>query len=258
MFEELFERQSSLGIAGPTGLLIAEGTLRCRVASGQHTDALEAWGVALQIRQTGQRQSGETAVAGLIDPETSLVPTLPPVWLEGAVDAGRFAETGAGESMSSAKVIDLYRAAARRSLGETPDVEVGSDGLDSGEELVAQMIRATSSDENARIGARVRLLALIESSPGTWKEAWARVAVGRSFLMEPDERSRDAGVLHLLHLPARFERSQPHLAAVALAEVGREMHARGEEAVVELMRNELRAQFPQHGANAWLQAVSGN
>ena len=76
--------------------------------------------------------------------------------------------------------------------------------------------------------------------------------------METDERERDAGVLHLLHLPARVARSQPHLAAGALAEVGREVHARGNIQLFELVRNELRTRYPEHEANAWLDAVVAN
>jgi len=258
LFEELFEQQKTNGISGPTGLLIAEGTLRCRVASGRHTDAIEAWSVALDIRGTGQRQSGESAVAGLIDAETGLVPNLPPVWLDDSVDARRFGEGSVDAVEGDGSLIALYRLAARRSAASLPDEGSVPRGRDAGAQLVAQMLRATRSEDDARATARAQLLDLTESATGSWKEAWARIAIGRSLLMETDERERDAGVLHLLHLPARFARSQPHLAAVALAEVGRELHARGNIQLFELVRNELRTRYPEHEANAWLDAVVAN
>jgi hypothetical protein len=258
LFEELFEQQARVGIEGPTGLMIAEGTLRCRVASGRHTDAIEAWAVALDIRGTGQRQSGESAVAGLIDAETGLVPTLAPIWLDGSVDAKRLAAGGADAPGTAGPLIALYRASARRSVGGPEDELPRGEPGEHGERLVALMLRATGPDELARVTARERLLDVAEESAGSWQESWARTAIGRSLLMESEERLRDAGVLHLLHLPARFSRSQPHLAAVALAEVGREMHERGDSRLVELMRSELRRQYPEHEANAWLDAVTGN
>lgn len=258
LFEELFEQRNASGITGPTGLLIAEGTLRCRVASGRHTDAIEAWAIALEIRGTGQRQSGESAVAGLIDAETGLVPTLPPIWLEGSVDAQRFAEQSAEEIGASNALISLYRLASRRDAGQTVSEADEVQAAGAGQRLVSLMLEATAPAEASRVRSREQLLGIAERATGSWKEAWVRVAIGRSLLMETDERFRDSGVLHLLHLPARFSRSQPHLAAIALAEVGREMHERGSDEITELMRAELREQYPEHEANAWLDAVTGN
>lgn len=261
LFEEMFARLVNEGIAGPTGLVIAEGALRCRVMEHRHTAAIEAWVAALGIRETGQRQSGESGASGVIDARTMLVPSLPPVWLPGSEDARRLArlriDSEATEGSQSELLLGLYRACAMQDLGIDPDPDSDRDstGYGPGAVLLDRIVRSRSADGSVRSRAREELLGVIEEESGGWQEAWARIAVGRSYLMEGSADERDLGVLHLLHAPARFARSQPHLAAVALAEAGRELHARGDSESLERIRTELRERYPHHAAVEWLDAV---
>lgn len=269
LFEPLFDRLLRESIGGPTGLVIAEGTLRCRVASGRHGDAVVAWAAALRIRETGQRLSGESGVEGVIDPLTGLVPVLPPFWLEGSSDAQRFVDLdlsalGTAGTRTDA-LIELYRVAADRDLSGgifAPDAaelpQSNRRSADPGVQLLTEILRASSDDSEIRREARGNLMAIVDSESGGWKEAWARFAIGRSLLLEADESSRDAGVLQLLHLPARFSRSQHHLAALALAEAGREMYRRGNEDAAERLRVELNTGYAGHEAIEWLQTELGN
>jgi len=136
LFDELFERLQSEGVAGPTGLVIAEGALRCRVAENRHSDAIEAWAAALRIRATGQRQSGESGAGGVIDARTLLVPTLPPMWLEGSSEAAqiyeRLGEEDLGENAN--ELLELYRLSAGLDTGRPPHggIALGVDRLRHG------------------------------------------------------------------------------------------------------------------------------
>lgn len=257
LFEDLFTRLQEESIAGPTGLVIAEGTLRCRVGQGRHSDAIEAWAASLRIRETGQRQSGESGAGGVIDPQTLLVPTLPPMWLEGSSEAAQVYETLGGDKPSedANSLLELYRVCAALEVGLDPRSVARAERFGQGHLIVDTIIRSRSDDSQVRSAAHSQLLTLIEEQPGTWKEAWARMAIGRSYLMDNDPDVRGRGVLHMLHLPARFANSQPHLAALALAEAGRELHSQGDRDTVELIRSELRNRYASNPAVEWLDAV---
>lgn len=257
LFDELFSRLESEGVAGPTGLVIAEGALRCRVAENRHSDAIEAWAAALRIRETGQRQSGESGAGGVIDTRTLLVPTLPPMWLQGSSDAAQIYER-LGEDDFSAnanELLEMYRISAGRELGHDLEWSLEAGRFGEGFYFVDTINRARHSDARVRDSARQQLLTVINEKSGSWQEAWARAAVGRSLLMEESQEDRDRGVLHLLHVPARFARAQPHLAALSLAQAGRELHRRGDTDSVERIRAELRSRYPQHAASEWLDEV---
>lgn len=258
MFDDLFERVERDGIGGPTGLLVAEGALRCRVANSDHGGAVDAWIYALAIRETGQRLSGESATSGVIDAQTMLVPSLPPIWLEDSEDARRlmrlpFEEPGAGASPIDG-LIYLYQRSAAQSLGVafSGRRDFGTVRMGPGASIVASISQSQSVEPSERRAAREELQLLIDQHPGTWKEAWARVAIGRSLLRESSDAERDRGMLHLLHAPARFSRSQPHLSAIALAEVGREAIRRGDHTTADQIRAELAERYSKHPAGAWL------
>ena len=257
LFDELFARLMRDGVAGPTGLVIAEGALRCRVWENRHSDAIEAWAAALRIRETGQRQSGESGAAGVIDARTLLVPTLPPMWLEGSAAAVQVHESleRSGGSESSQAILNLYRVCAGHDAGRDVEWSLEAGRFGEGYEFVDTIIRARDSDARTRSAARAQLTGIIKEKSGTWQEAWARAALGRSLLMEESREERDRGVLHLLHVPARFARAQPHLAAVSLAEAGRALHRHGDHESVSQILLELRNRYPQHGAADWLEAA---
>lgn len=261
MFEALFARVKEQRIGGPTGLLIAESTLRCRVAQSNHGAAIEAWIVAMDIRSTGQRLSGESGTRGLIDTQTQLVPGLPPIWLTDSDDAKILTQMPIEEPKSDATPASvltyLYQRCALQSLGVdyTGTDDLRGVAIGPGVEFLLAISRSLSSDVGERAAARSELLIRIDQQPGTWQEAWSRAAVGRSLLLESAQSERDRGVLHLLHLPARFQNSQPHLAAVSLAEIAKEISARGDRAAVDRIRHELAEKYPSHPAAEWLDRV---
>jgi len=71
LFEELF--QTYAWRKGPTARVVSEGLLRCRLRRNAQVSAVRAWLALLHAGGPGR--------TGLVDPRTSLVPTLPPIWL---------------------------------------------------------------------------------------------------------------------------------------------------------------------------------
>lgn len=212
---------------------------------------------------------GTLARSGVIDDRWGLCPELPPIFLSdpavmafarddhalpGTAPAGDYAD----------ELIRLYRQAMRFESGleatpatgaATPASIVGRDDGSRGPEslrLVRDIVNARMSDGPARTTARAALLARIdrEDTP-PWVEAWCRAAVGRSFTAESDPAIVRAGVLQLLHVPARFGSQTPHLAAICLAESAVAMERIGEARAAEVLRRELGRRFPGHPALNW-------
>lgn len=255
LLEELFEKCG--GEDGPLTLRVSEGLLRCRLVRGDQAGAAAAWLTALRLQgsdaglpadaepraRKGAGAGGaesSRALAAVIDPETGLCPALPPVWVnteDVAAVVGPLMEIAGhegGEAESARVLARLYaRAAALDTRSAVPDgagiggdVEASGPGA-GGVALVDLIVRSRDPDAAVRRAAQARLAAGLSGDADTWKEAWRRAALGRSLLMETGEAQRSEGLVHLLHLPARFAHTQPYLAGVAVVEASQELKRRG-------------------------------
>lgn len=233
LFESLFERFRDT--PGPTLAGIADGLLRCRVRRGDSGGAVEAW---LALRASG----AESRAGTLVDSETGLVPSLPPIW---APDDDLRA---ASESLARLAPLDamaaLYADAALAQAGEPVQARpADSIPTEPGAWFVATIVRALCSNPEARLESRRSLEEVVLGAPDTWREAWARAAIGRSLLMESDSPAHDQAVAHLVHLPARFAALQPRLARAAALLIAREMGRRGDPETAGVLAS-LAEQIP--------------
>ena len=259
LLEELYGRLK--GEDGPTALMVAEGTMACRLWYADRVGAVDAWLEAVRLRSKGEKIAGDPPLHPMVDPDTLLTPALAPVWLE--TDAlmelaVSWSESAAAPEDVAQRLRVLYAASARRALGMAVDEEAVAAAAFGGESrtgvaLVGQMVQAMALDPARRASARAALRAGLAGDSGTWREAWRRAALGRSLLLEEDEASRLAGLFELVHLPARFSRSQPQLAGMALAEMSLELMRRGEPSAGERLRRELETRYPGSGSLAWLE-----
>ncbi|MCA9293417.1 MAG: hypothetical protein KDA20_06355 [Phycisphaerales bacterium] len=282
LFAELYEQCS--GQPGPTPLLAAEGAARCALARGQTTAAVQPWLDAVRLRRLGARLAGEQEPGEreswvvrrpLVEPETQLVEALPPMWLDGPeVDGLALAlalESSLNTTVSMAAPEDRLRRwyalaatwESRRTADQAQLAELTrasfAPGAPPGERLVAAIVASRVSDVDRRAQARAILEGIVVDDIGTWREAWARVALGRSLLLEPDVADHDRALIHLLHAPARFESSLPALSAMALAHAALEVARTGQPTVAQRLRDELATLATYHGsaaaALAWLDAT---
>jgi hypothetical protein len=185
-------------------------------------------------------QSPRLLGAAVIDPTTGLVPSLPPIfspalhnrWLGAVIDGPTLAPTPSDDP-STRELRELYKAAASAELAGLPSADSGAPfptatTSDPGVQFVREIVVARLGDPAQRLEAREklgrRLSSLASGRPRDatprpdpeWVDAWCRVAIGRSLLREADPQLRRAGVLSLLHVPARFDRSFPELARLSL------------------------------------------
>ena len=246
LFEELYEKYR--GIEGPTALLVCEGTVRCRLANGDRDGAVEAWLCALSLRRRGYKLAGDPPLDPVIDEATGLVPELAPVW-------GKNESFSTVESMRLPDFADqfvntlagLYARSATGVASQHPVAETsGREGDRDTTGFVALLIDAVAPDAELRASARGRLESGLDNQVGTWREAWVRVAIGRSYMMESKSAAQTNGVLHLLHVPARFGDTQAYLAGVAVSEVGIGFTVWGDGAAAGILLEEMRAGYAGH------------
>ena len=157
---------------------------------------------------------------------------------------------GSGERRSGAYQ-RLYRAAAKFEVDGSPIDISGLELKLDGPKLVSEIVIARAGEANAREAARRDLLKRLEGSPPAWLEAWVRAALGRSMVKESDPEVRRRGVLHLLHVPARFAADSPYLAGIALAESARALLELGDRDGADVIRAELLRDYPSHPALDW-------
>lgn len=254
LFEEIFRRTRHT--SGPTALLAAAGAARCRIERGDAEGAVIPWLIALALHSDGFRLAPRTALSIRME-DSGLLPDLPPLFVRGpALDAlldewpgTAPQEEEAGES-PAARLTALYRlSAVFTASGQSSGVSlpITVDAASPMERMIESMVRSfTDPDPEKRRSHREILIELLPSCTDTWREAWVRAALGRSFLRESDPSLRERGILELLHLPARFAGDQPFLAALALDDALAECRARGDDRSASIVESLLKALDPRH------------
>ncbi len=111
--------------------------------------------------------------------------------------------------------------------------------------ILSSLLACTDTDVRKRSDAQRILLREFSEGPA-WVEAWARFALGVSLLNENDQESCQRGLVNLIHLPARYARSQPYLAGLALATAAQAHRERGDAAAAATLHAEIERLFPNH------------
>jgi len=260
------------GLAGPTAAVVGQNLLRCRLARGAQTLAIEPWltwlgSGAVEVVPTPSKKNKEDPEADLsslspamLDPATGLVPALPPMWMDSpgvqAFARGKApVHSRAGEGPSStqkraAALSMLYWQAARFECGLDPG-SIATGDTDAGPSLVEQIVLARAGDPAQREAARGQLRTRLKLPIEPWVEAWCRAAVGRSLLREDSVELRRLGIIELLHVPARLPDQCPYLTGLALAESAVALGALGDRAGADRLRAELHDTFAGHPALDW-------
>ncbi len=251
---------------GPTAAAVHAGLLRCRLARGAQTLAIDAWVGWLAANEIAPDAGGGPAVsswdhaeeqlAGVVDPATGLAVALPPVWLN--VPAVR--SLAGGETMPSEpgpsrgeRMRDLYVQAARFECRLATRLSAMDPAWNESQRLVWQVVAARIGDDATRKDARAALQGRLKVAIPSWQEAWCRVALGRSLVLESDDESKRDGLLQLLAIGSREDGSDVYLTGIALAEASAALRARGDAAGANMVLADLVRQYPDHPALEWEQ-----
>lgn len=249
IFERLFERYR--GQSNECALIVAEGLLRCRLARGAQEMAVIPFLEMIRLRRAGLTTDRYDDLIVIYDPEFGLCPQLAPAWVNRETLEKVQRDLDAYDSPDDdvlRALVEAYHKSIQAAL-QGPAVLAEADwpqwpnhdGIDLLEDLLGTM----APEKDRRTSSRIRLLRRIPQVP-PWTEAWIRHRVGMSLLTEPDEPSRQKGLVSLAHLPARFGRVTPYLTALGIARMARELEAEGRPEEAAILRAELERRFPGH------------
>lgn len=257
LFEE--SRSGKLVLRGPTGLVVAEGLLRCRLARGASAAAIEPWlawldsAIVRQPRTTYAHRTWaqEAGLPTVVDPATELCPLLPPMWLATpSLQLTLQYKPIEGERDKATAMRALYQAAARHELGQQvaalPDVP-----REAATELVRDIVASRVLDASGRTTARARLEAALPSATAPWLSAWIRAAIGRSLVLESEEELRLRGIAQLLRVHVLHREDSPYLADICLAEAAATLESMGQGDAARRLARELSRASSQSPVLSW-------
>jgi hypothetical protein len=244
-----FERYR--GSTNETALVVAEGLLRCRLVRGANAAAVIPALETARLLDAGVSTQSYAMLEPVVDPTSLLCTELPPVWIDSR-DLEKLlrdlAEYDAHDEIVDA-MARLYLIAAERRLGvdQASDAQARAAGEHDhpGVRLLARLVAATDPDADLRERSRRQLQKDLENAP-LWSTAWIHYGLGGSLIRESGVGRQQRGVVHLLHLPARFARRQPYLAGVALADAAAAVERHGNRAAAHTLRTQLNRSFPNH------------
>lgn len=252
-----------LGQHGPVSEAIASTLTRAALGRQDIAMGVRGW---LAWVGAGEGIPGPSDQAGpsTMDPESGLIPILPPVFTpdQGVAVVGllTLAARQMPEGSRQRTLADLYLAAARAAT--PPGPEVGAAPLtdarrvellrqhprDEGVMLVLDVVMAQAGDPAAQQAARLRLRDRMQRGGTTWAKAWAGLALGRSLAREADSRSRRLGAVESLDTAIRYGTQWPELGGLALADAAAHALASGDTRASTVLLDELKARYPGHAA----------
>lgn len=245
LFERLFEQY--LGQTHETSLVVAEGLLRCRLARGDHVLAVIPALETARLRRAKVNTDTYSMLVQVMDDNRSLCPQLAPVWLESPLlkklvhDLGEY--NAQGDEVIAA-IASLYRQALLQTLGE-PQTQDDNLPNHEGVKFLSLLVSCRDKETQKRSSVRERLKRKITNEQH-WTNAWSHMMIGLSLISEDGQGRQLQGIVNLLHLPARFVRSQPYLAGLALYDASKALNALGDFEAADALSIELRRILPNH------------
>jgi len=260
LFEELFALYR--GRAGSMTQLVASGLFMCRVGRGAQTLAVEPFlaftaacegRTSTDIHQALRKDdAADLSDRTATDDATGLSPALPPIFVgvPAVQTQGRLGMVAFGGR--AGLLGELYQAAMRTEF-EDVSLNLISEpvGEDDGVRMVWEAVASRAGDAATRAQAREKLRKRIEAQSTPWVQVWCRTALGRSLLREKDDDSQMLAVAELLAVPAAFERVNPYLTGICLAESSRAMLFAGDKAAAISLRAKIMDRFPGHPVLEW-------
>jgi hypothetical protein len=250
LFERLFEQYR--GQTHETALVVAEGLLRCRIARGANALAVVPALETARLRRAGVTTISFAGLPDALDADTALSPHLAPAWASsralGKLERTLTSYDARGDEVVEALARGYLRAVRQHLSGTAPSGAADPDGGPDhpGVRLLERLVSCQVADGREREAARRRLEAdLAEDGDGWWR-GWAHFALGASLLRESGVGRRQRGMVHLVHLPARYEPRLPYLTGLALAWLAEASRVSGDEEVADAMQAELDRRLPAH------------
>jgi hypothetical protein len=249
LFGELFP--VFRGRTSEAALIVSEGLLRCQLAHGENERAIVPALECLRLHRAKVSTDRYVDLAAIFDADTSLCMQLPPAWGVSRTLASAKVELEKYQSQGDpvvAAVAELYLVAIRRHMGETVTLRAKDEWPEhAGIALLVQLLEPSDVGIDVRQQGIERWRHLIANDAvAAWAQPWVRYAIGDGMLRSTNARTREEGVIELLHVPVRHAAAQPYLAGLALWRAGNELSSSGDVAGTEQLLGQLRMIAPNH------------
>lgn len=244
-----FERYR--GQTNETALVVAEGLMRCRLARQANDQAVIPALETARLLRAKQTTLSYAPLPSLIDQRTSLCITLPPAFAitPGLTNLQReLSDYRANDDSVIAAMSGLYRQAVQQLLrSEVSETPLGKAADHPGVLLLQMLVHANSANDSLRSVARDKLTGSLGSLQ-PWTLAWARYAIGQSWLRNSGKGQQQAGLVSMIHVPAQFATDQPYLSGLAMATISEWLEVNGQVESAAALRLELQTTYPVHPA----------
>jgi hypothetical protein len=235
LFETYFDSIRTNGADTEMALIVAEGLLRSRLASGALETALPSALETIRLRRAGVQTDRYLGLPEVVDERLWVVPTLPPIASDPSALMAlpqTLAPWMQGEDAHVAALASAYASMSGRA-------HLGADATSEGAAVVRTSLDTLSRDAEVRAQARAHLEVLADQDEApVFIDAWRRWFVAQSNLLE-DDVDLDLALIQLLHLPAIHKHSDPALASRAVASAADILEAAGRISEAGLLRREL-------------------
>lgn len=236
LFEKYFDQVRDEAADSELALIVSEGLLRSRLASGELEKALPCAMETIRLRRAGITTDRYLGLPTIVDETLWVVPTLPPMASDRSARnalAMSLSPWSASDDQHVASLSRAYAAIATSRPIPSPDDATGI-------ALVKASLSALSPDPQARLDARAALAAAAaEEGAPAFIDAWRSWFVAHSMLLE-EEVDLDLVLLELLRIPAIHAFSDPALASRAVSAAASALDRAGRVREADLLRRELR------------------
>ncbi|MBL9149072.1 MAG: hypothetical protein JNM94_10300 [Phycisphaerae bacterium] len=185
LFERHFERFR--GTTSETALVVAEGTLRCRLATDDWMAAIVPALEVARLRKAGVVTDRYAALVPVMDEATLLSPQLAPTWKvdERTKAIAQSIETAVFTDPAVARLASAYVALLRGTMPADAAPKAGAKdakatGADApGVALLHAIARLRAGTDGERAQATEELIGIVKAAP-EWVRAWANYSIGRA------------------------------------------------------------------------------
>lgn len=234
------------GMSGRAAAVAIEGLVASAISGGRSSEVFAEAAFLGELALADRRSDrfvGAAYGGGVVDVAWSLVPSVPPVGVDGSESADVRRRLRAFPELDEASALrrDLW---LRLIDGRSAPKDVPERGLDPGTRFLADLASLDSEDPAIRERVRRKLLDDLDQAPA-WRIAWIRHRIGRSSIVHAeDDAAQIRGVLDLVHVlaledaaPAILRLDAARTAAAALRTLNRIEEA-------ELLESMLLLEFP--------------
>ncbi|MBC8201457.1 MAG: hypothetical protein H8E86_05365 [Planctomycetes bacterium] len=230
-FASLF--RELIGTSSVDSRIVAEGLLRCYVATGNLREALHPWLETVRLDELGVL-SPYMELVPILDESTKLCANLPPVWTSDSYTRSILDSYSKSKMQTTSSIAKLLKT-----KGTDNDRYPVMGVADS--EFLLHIVAVASGESSTN-------LQTINPSEETlrWKRTWKDYFAALQMLQQKDKTTKTQAMLLLSRISAQDQNVVPWISGAAMLQLAQELHDVGLAEESRRIRMEMRSAFPTH------------